>query len=114
MDRWVYRIAINTNITHYYRNQKITFDELKDYELYDEDKSIIDRISGEELIQIINKIPDGYRVIFNLYYVDGYSHAEIASMLAISESTSRSQLSRAKQYLKKELASQGIDRYGAN
>ena len=114
LGKWIYRVAINTNINHYYRNQKVSFEELNDQDLYEDHKSVIDRISGDELLEMINKIPDGYRVVFNLYYIDGYKHAEIADMLAVSESTSRSQLSRAKEYLKKALASQGIDRYGAN
>ena len=114
LDRWIYRIAINTNITHYYKNKNVSLEELTDERIYDHHKSIIDRISGDELLGIVNKLPDGYRVIFNLYFIDGYKHAEISTMLNISESTSRSQLSRAKEYLKKELESQGIDRYGAN
>ena len=114
LDGWVYRIAINTNITHYYKNKEVAYEELSDHQLDDHHKKIIDRISGEELLEIVNKLPDGYRVIFNLYFIDGYKHAEIADMLGISESTSRSQLSRAKEQLKKELESQGIDRYEAN
>ncbi|WP_436515865.1 RNA polymerase sigma factor [Ekhidna sp. To15] len=114
LDGWIYRIAINTNITHYYKNKEVAFEELSDQQLDDHHRKIIDRISGEELMNMINHLPDGYRVIFNLYFIDGYKHTEIAKMLGISESTSRSQLSRAKEQLKKELESQGIDRYEAN
>lgn len=113
LDSWIYRIAINTNITHYYRSKDLVYEELDDQELYDHHKSIIDKLSGEELLAIVNKLPDGYRVVFNLYFIDGYKHAEIAKMLDISESTSRSQLTRAKDYLKRELESQGINRYEA-
>ena len=60
---------------------------------------IADQLSVEELHRMINKLPEGYRFILNLYAIDGYSHKEIAEMLQISESTSSSQFYRAKKTL---------------
>jgi len=63
----------------------------------------ISNLSYEELLSEIRKLPEGYRAVFNLRAIDGYTHSEIAALLNISESTSRSQYSRAKQILKKEI-----------
>ncbi len=108
---WIARITINTNINHFYKSQKDQFEEMTDEHMDDGHKEVIDRLSNEELLVIINEMPDGYRVIFNMFFIDGYKHKEIADQLEISESTSRSQLTRAKEFLKKKLESQGIYRY---
>lgn len=60
----------------------------------------IQKIAAEELQQLLMQLPDGYRTVFCLYVIDGYEHAEIARLLKISEGTSRSQLSKAKNKLK--------------
>ncbi len=114
LDSWIARVAINTNISFYYKSSKGKHEDLSDEILDESHQHVLDLISGDELINMINSIPDGYRVIFNMYFVDGYSHKEISEKLKISESTSRSQLSRAKEYLKKKLESQGIFRYEAS
>ena len=111
LDSWIARIAINTNITSYYKAPKADLEEVTEDLLDESHKAAIDKLSGDELMNIIQQIPDGYRVIFNLYFMDGYKHKEIAELLNISESTSRSQLARAKDYLRKKLESQGIYRY---
>ena len=64
---------------------------------------IVDMMSEKELIGVLSDLPDGYRVVFNLYVVEGYSHAEIASMLEIGESTSRSQLVKARKMLQSKI-----------
>jgi RNA polymerase sigma-70 factor (ECF subfamily) len=64
---------------------------------------ILEQLKEEELIALIQQMPDPYRLIFNLYIVEGYSHKEIASMVDIEESTSRSYLTRAKDFLKSKL-----------
>ena len=58
-----------------------------------------DHVEAEELMDIINMLPAGYRTVFNLYAIEGYSHREIGDMLGISENTSKSQLSRARKHL---------------
>ncbi len=81
----------------------------KTYDDYDEDSDVIENevdydivseMSAKELLNFINALPDGYRTVFNLYVIEGYQHAEIAEMLGISESTSRSQLKKARECLK--------------
>jgi RNA polymerase sigma-70 factor (ECF subfamily) len=64
---------------------------------------IIDKISTDELIKLIQQLPEGYRLVFNLYEIEGYTHKEIAQLLNISEGTSKSQLHKAKQFLQKLL-----------
>ena len=63
----------------------------------------MDELTAKELMKIIQKIPTGYRTIFNMYAIEGYSHKEIAQELSISESTSKSQLSRARATIKELL-----------
>ena len=63
-----------------------------------------DSLEQEDLMQMIESLPDGYRTVFNLYAIDGFSHREIAEKLKISENTSKSQLSRARGFLQKLLA----------
>ncbi|MEP5610630.1 MAG: RNA polymerase sigma factor [Cyclobacteriaceae bacterium] len=114
LDAWIARIAINTNISFYYKSGKVKHEAFEGDVLDESHKDVLDQISNKELMDCISEIPDGYRVIFNLYFIDGYKHREIAQMLKISESTSRSQLTRAKEYLRKKLESQGICRYEAS
>jgi len=64
---------------------------------------IEDEMSAKELINVIQKLPDGFRTVFNLYAIEGYSHMEIAKRLNITEGTSKSQYSRAKEWLRKKL-----------
>jgi RNA polymerase sigma-70 factor (ECF subfamily) len=60
-------------------------------------------LSEKELLQLINKLPDGYRFVFNMYVIEGYSHDEIATMLGIQSGTSRSQLAKARMLLQKQI-----------
>ena len=62
----------------------------------------LEKLSHKEILQIMNKLAPGYRTVLNLYIIEGYSHAEIAEMLGISENTSKSQLSRARVILQQE------------
>lgn len=63
-----------------------------------------DHLAEEDLLQLIQQLPSGYRTVFNLYAIDGYTHKEIAEKLGISENTSKSQLSRARSILQRQLA----------
>jgi RNA polymerase sigma factor (sigma-70 family) len=112
LEHWVTRITINTAVNYYHRAKRYAFDDIAgvqaesgDYEL------IISNITDEFLVRMINELPDGSRIVFNLFVVEGYSHAEIGTMLSISESTSRSQLVYAKSLLKQKLNSAGVLRY---
>lgn len=64
---------------------------------------VISQMSANELIQIIDKIPDGYKTVFNLSVIEGFHHKEIAQMLGIEESSSRSQLTKARKYIQRFL-----------
>ncbi|WP_341216697.1 sigma-70 family RNA polymerase sigma factor [uncultured Wocania sp.] len=96
---WLKRITINT-VLQRYRNEKV-FDIINE-NVADEVEIEIDEdhIPLEYLLKIIQELPDRYRLVFNLYVLDGYSHKEIADMLNINIGTSKSNLARARQTLK--------------
>jgi RNA polymerase sigma factor (sigma-70 family) len=75
-----------------------------DYNVFE--NNAIDSLSVKEILQLIQELPPGYRMIFNLYEIEGYSHKEIGELLEISENTSKSQLSRAKKILKDKILAQ--------
>jgi RNA polymerase sigma factor (sigma-70 family) len=113
LDRWMIKSTINTAINYYHKNKRhhdsLGIDNL---EVFDErDSSIIDDLSNEVIIELINKLPTRYRLVFNLYVIEGYKHWEIAEMLKIPENTSKSQLSRAKSLLKGKLKELGIEKF---
>ena len=72
----------------------------------------VDDFFEQDLLKLINEMPDGYRTVFNLFAIEGFSHKEIAQELNISENTSKSQFSRARSYLKNKLEELGIEREG--
>ncbi len=98
---WIRRIFVNTALDSYRRNrqekQLQDIDEVG-YAVASSDDVIAD-ISAQDLLEMLNRIPPGYRMVFNLYVIEGYSHKEIADQLQITESTSKSQFSRARSYL---------------
>ena len=99
---WVKRIVINY-VLQQYRNQKI-FEIVSEKIVVEEEVEIDDEnVSLEFLTKIIQELPDRYRLVFNLYVVDGYSHKEIAEMLGIKIGTSKSNLARAKAILKQKI-----------
>ncbi len=103
---WLKRIVVNTALNYYKSQLKHCFDEPieenQKIQLATEPMQGSD-ISAEELLKLINSLADGYRIVFNLYAVEGYSHKEIASILNISENTSKSQLSRARAILQEKV-----------
>ncbi|MBC7553948.1 MAG: sigma-70 family RNA polymerase sigma factor [Taibaiella sp.] len=68
------------------------------------DEGILDKMEAAEILRLIAAMPDGYRVVFSMYIIEGYSHKEISTILGITEGASKSQLSRAKIFLQKKLA----------
>jgi RNA polymerase sigma factor (sigma-70 family) len=103
---WLRRIAVNTSITNYRKNLKHAYqadvDELirtNDEPMHFEDLEF----TAEEMMLCIENLPLGYKTVFNLYVVEGFMHKEISDMLGIDVNTSKSQLSRAKTYLQREL-----------
>ena len=103
---WMRRIAVTTAINQYNKNKKDRLNFPDSDESFVTEKienEAISNISTEELLRIIQTLPEGYKMVFNLYVIEGYKHAEIAEILNISEGTSKSQLARAKSMLKKKL-----------
>lgn len=109
---WIRRIMVNTALDTIRKNMKYRDDvELNsvDFKVTAE-AHIVENISKDELLVLIHELPPGYRAVFNLFAIEGYSHKEIAAMLEISENTSKSQFSRAKNLLRKKLEDVGIER----
>jgi RNA polymerase sigma factor (sigma-70 family) len=114
LETWMTRLMINTSIDHFKQSIKyLHFEEPeKVYEYSDDDTSYILNLEDDEevklgeLYKIIAQLPDGYRMVFNLYAIEGYSHNDIAKELNISAGTSKSQLARARVMLKKLLKEQ--------
>ncbi len=99
---WIKRITINTALQKY-RKQKV-FDIINEEQIEETEVEVNEEeISLDYLLQIIQQLPDRYRLVFNLYVLDGYSHKEIAEMLHISTGTSKSNLARARNILKTKL-----------
>ncbi len=108
LETWITRIMINTSIDFFKKKTKVSqlFDTIKDVEEYDVEHEIDDpgpEVNEEVLLQLVDELPKGSKLVFNLYAIEGYGHKDIAQMLGISEGTSKSQLSRARDLLKKAL-----------
>jgi RNA polymerase sigma-70 factor (ECF subfamily) len=114
---WLRRLMVNTALNHYKANLKYSFHEEYTAEQHDskDDSAYLDKIflekeiSQKQILQIVQKLPAGYRMVFNMYVIDGLSHKEIAEDLKISENTSKSQLSKAR----KSLRGMITEKYGA-
>lgn len=101
---WLKRITVNAAMKILQKRKirviGITNDQ---QELVSRDVDAFSELNTEDLLKLISQLPDGYRVIFNLYAIEGYSHEEIATMLKIKAATSRSQLSKARAMLKEKI-----------
>lgn len=103
---WIRRIVVNTALKKY---TVIRYDkEVSGYEITDRNESSMEasaysHLNEKELLGLINNLPDGYRLIFNLFVIEGYQHEEIAQMLKIQPGTSRSQLVKARNMLKQQI-----------
>jgi len=110
---WIKRIMINAAIDNYQSNLKHAFHEdvgeiiqapaIVDYP--DEDDDLPDELNipHAKLMEMIQELPDGYRMVFNLFAIENYNHKDIASLLGISESTSKTQLLKARKVLRKKI-----------
>lgn len=107
---WLKRITINT-VLQRYRNEKV-FDIINEEVTEDIELDIDeDDVSIDYLLKIIQELPDRYRLVFNLYVLDDYSHKDIAEMLKINVGTSKSNLARARQILKKTIEDYKVTRH---
>lgn len=101
---WLRRIVVNESLTYIRRNKNMYLETELEAADREPDLGKMDtELEAEDLMQLIAALPAGYRMVFNLYAIDGYSHKEIADQLGISENTSKSQLSRARAVLQKSL-----------
>ena len=114
---WLRRIMVNTAINHYKANLKYAYhEEITDrnngveFINKSDDKIFVeDPVSKNQIMGIVQQLPDGYRMVFNMYVLDGMTHKEIAEDLSISENTSKSQLSKSKKMLRRLIT----EKYGA-
>jgi RNA polymerase sigma factor (sigma-70 family) len=101
---WLRTIMVNTSINHYKQKQRtIQAEEMERAHRESEAETIMSGISYQEIIGMLHKLPPSYRTVFNLYVIEGYKHEEIAKMLGVTVGTSKSNLFKAKEHLKKIL-----------
>ncbi|QEC54124.1 RNA polymerase sigma factor [Anseongella ginsenosidimutans] len=104
---WLGRIMVNSSIDHYRAAHKHYHHDGLDSALEAEfPVSVIDKLSYDELIGLVQQLPSSYRTVFNLHVIDGYKHEEIADMLSISVGTSKSNLFKARESLKLKIRQQ--------
>jgi RNA polymerase sigma-70 factor (ECF subfamily) len=109
LESWMKRIMINTSIDFYRKEIRHRSEDIEtaQYKVVD-DKDVISNFTAQEILKSIQKLPPAYRAVFNLYAIEGYSHKEVAESLGITESTSRSNLVKARTKLKALLEELGI------
>lgn len=108
LEGWLKKITVNYAIDQYRKRPKIH--QIQPEETHEAQliEPLQDPCEVEDLLRLIRGLPDGYRLVFNLYAIEGYSHAEIAVKLKISEGTSKSQLSRARQWLRASIKNDDV------
>ena len=102
-EMWMKRIVVNECLKILKKEKRFEIMIETEEDPYYVDDATIENLSAEEIIKVIEELPAGYRTIFNLYEIEGYTHSEIAEMLGISPGTSKSQLSKAKSLLQKRI-----------
>ena len=108
---WMRRIFVNTAIEHYRRkNDLYAINEHQEENIPDKEVSALDELEAADIIKLISELPNGYRTVFNLFAIEGYSHKEIAAMMHISEGTSKSQFARAKAWLQEKVGMRNRDK----
>ena len=99
---WIKTIMVHTALRQI--KKRVHFEDVSHLELHLNEADALSQLQAEDLIGQIQNLPDGYRTIFNLYHIEGYSHKEIGDTLNIGESTSRSQLTKARKMLQSKIA----------
>jgi RNA polymerase sigma-70 factor (ECF subfamily) len=102
---WSSKVMVNAALQNLRKWKKLDYHEDigTHTQLIMEQEDVYEKLGAKELTAIVQELPEGYRVVFNLYVVEGYKHKEIADMLGISENTSKSQLRKAKIMLRDQL-----------
>ncbi|NUM49656.1 MAG: RNA polymerase sigma factor [Flavobacteriales bacterium] len=110
LEGWIRRVMVNTALDNFRKNKKhmnqTDVDDVK--YLLKADNFVVESLEAKALLKIIQTLPTGFRTVFNLYAIEGYSHKEIGVMLDVSEGTSKSQYSRARAYIQKILEKENI------
>lgn len=105
LEGWIRRIMVNTSLDQIRKENKllgnISLDNV-DYKLQD-NAFVLENLAAKDLMKMVQSMPVGYKVVFNMFAIEGYSHKEISEHLGISENTSKSQYSRARAYLRERL-----------
>jgi RNA polymerase sigma factor (sigma-70 family) len=108
---WMKKIFIHTAINYYHKVRHLSehFQDTTEIPINISDQAdAISKLSEKEILELIAALPDGYRIVFNLYVIEGYDHEEIAQLLGIASSTSRSQLLKARRVLQQKLKEKKI------
>ncbi len=101
---WVRKVVMNEALTYLRKNKGMYLEtDLGAADREPDLGQLNNQLEAEDLLKLVAELPPGYRMVFNLYAVDGYSHKEIARQLGITENTSKSQLSRARNFLQARL-----------
>ncbi len=110
---WSNRVIVHAALRYLkkYAWQNSIKDQDESLLIEDDQETIFQKISAKEITQLIQKLPIGYRLVFNMYVIEGYKHNEIATLLGIKEGTSKSQLAKARKTLKKQIELQLIHKH---
>lgn len=104
---WIRKIVVNTALKKYqlsrYSKEVLEEEVSVKEEQVDGDPAAYQQLTEKDILRLIHELPDGYRIIFNLYVIEGYRHEEIAELLGIQSGTSRSQLAKARLMLQKQI-----------
>jgi RNA polymerase sigma-70 factor (ECF subfamily) len=111
---WLRKIMVRESISFLRQKKQLEFSlEESDY-VVEYQNDIYDKINVAEIQELIDTLPEGYRIVFVMYAIEGYKHHEIAKMLDVTEGTSKSQLSKARKMLQKKLKELNSKNYGTN
>lgn len=120
---WIKRIAVNNCLRFINEKQKRYFDDITSYQIAEENesdainvedqKSLVTKtdFSQQEILEVVSELPDGFRIVFSMYVLEEYKHKEIAELLNISESTSKTQLLRARKLIQKKLYKIALEKH---
>lgn len=114
LEGWIRKIMVNTAIDKYRgRIYQMSIDDIQENgQQFSDNNTGPEQLSAKEILRLIQQLPDQYRLVFNMYVLEGYSHKEIGKILSVSESTSRSNLTRARSLLqaKMKLTAKEVER----
>ncbi len=111
LEGWIRKIIVNTALDNIRKNKKLMNNvelEKVDFQLHNYNENAVDELSAQDLLKVIQEMPTGFKTVFNMYVIEGYSHKEIAEELNISVNTSKSQFLRARAYLQKVLIKEKV------